>query len=117
VDKSSFFSSVNLFIAPNGGWNPNVLWMRDEACLVELHLIKLDSWLQMFGLSTLFKRGHFHNVTGDFRPLGNLTATSVHKPRNYRGVTDGRLAGSRVAPAVAKALRGHPDCSRFLEDE
>ena len=52
VDQARLFSGSSLLLAPNGGWMPNVVFMPSQACLVELHLYRKDSWVEMFGLSS-----------------------------------------------------------------
>ncbi|KAL3930993.1 MAG: hypothetical protein SGBAC_011517 [Bacillariaceae sp.] len=114
-DQVQLFSSSDLLVAPNGGWSPNVLWMKDDACLTELHFEKEDSWIKMFGLSNIFEKGHFATVTGNFR---FPNATKVKRGgRNKRDGKDGTFSGERLAPALLRALRcSHaPPCALFLK--
>ena len=57
VGQVELFNTAALLIAPNGGWAPNVLWMSDTACVLEIHLYRDDSWIDMFGLVRLLEPG------------------------------------------------------------
>jgi Glycosyltransferase 61 len=93
ADQVELFSGAALLIAPNGGWAPNVLWMSDAACLLEIHLYHTDSWIKQFGLASLFRPEHFVTVTG-----------------NYHNEFQGDL----FAFDLARALRKSRGCRRFL---
>lgn len=105
------FAEADLLIAPNGGWSPNVLWMHDDACLVEVHLYKTDSWIQMFGLHNVFKSSHFITVTGDYHDPNKARVR-----RKYRVGGDDNILGSLLAPDIEKTLRKNTQspCNRFL---
>ena len=106
-------ASADLLIAPTGGWAPNILWMSNEACLVELHLYKEDSWINKFGLVDLFEGGRFMTVTGDY---SDPKAERI-KRSGRKGGGDDTILGSLVAPDVENALRkSSTACSRFLRD-
>lgn len=110
-EQARVMSEADLFIAPNGGWAPNVLWMHDSACLVELHLYRVDSWIAMFGLSTIFPEGNFMTVTGDYK---DPAKPKIERPGRNGG--DDEILGSRVAPDIRNALSKSPQCKRFLKD-
>jgi hypothetical protein len=111
-EQVAMFGKADLFIAPNGGWTPNVLWMKDTACLIELHLYKTDSWLLMFGLSSLFPPTHVQTITGDYHN------SSIYGPRlqmRNRNGGDDEIQGSMVIVDIIQQLKQHsPDCQRFL---
>jgi hypothetical protein len=105
------FANADLLIAPNGGWAPNVLWMSNVACLVELHLYREDSWLNMFGLGKLFEDGRFMAVTGNY---SDPNAERIKRPSRKGG--DDMILGSLVATDIKHALRKSSTCVRFLKD-
>ena len=112
-DQVELFASADLFIAPNGGWNPNVLWMSNEACLVELHLYREDSWLNMFGLADLFEKRRFMAITGDY---SDSNAQRIKRP-GRKGGGDDMIFGSLVASDIENSLRmSSTTCSRFLKE-
>ena len=112
-DQVELFDSADLFIAPNGGWNPNILWMSNEACLIELHLYREDSWLNMFGLVDLFEKGRFMAITGDY---SDSNAQRIKRP-GRKGGGDDIILGSLVVSDIENALRmSSTTCGRFLKD-
>ena len=103
------FAQADLFLAPNGGWAPNVLWMKDTACVVELHLYKTDSWIEMFGLKLLFRKDAFLTVTGDYK---DPNLPRVDRPKRNGG--DDAILGSRVSADIRQVLGESASCRRFL---
>jgi hypothetical protein len=113
LEQVAMFSMADLLIAPNGGWTPNVLWMKDTACLVELHLYNENSWLVLFGLSSLFQPAHHVQiVTGDYHN-STINGPRVILPNRNGG--DDEIQGSMVIADVVKKLKQSPDCQRFLK--
>ena len=109
-DQVRLFSGAALLIAPNGGWKPNVLRMSDTACLLEIHLYKIDSWIEMFGLASLFEPRRFMTVSGNYH---NETA-SPRTVRPHRKGGSNEIQGALLGPDVAQALRKSHGCRRFL---
>ena len=73
----SLFASAQLLVAPNGGWNPNALWMPSDACVVEAHQYVQDSWLGFglyLGLGELLSAIGFERIHGHFLQQGHHDA-------------------------------------------
>lgn len=112
LEQVALFGMADLLIAPNGGWTPNVLWMKDTACLVEIHLYKTNSWLVKYGLSSLFQpTHHVQIVTGDYHNA-TLYGPAVIIPNRHGG--DDEIQGSMVIADIVRQLQQSPDCQRFL---
>jgi hypothetical protein len=109
-EQVAFFADIDLLIAPNGGWAPNVLWLPPEACLVEIHLYRLDSWIRMFGLESVLGPGRFLTVTGDY---SDPNVARLNR-RNRKGGDDDILS-ERLAPDLRSALQKSPACRHFLK--
>ena len=115
AEQVRLFSRIALLVAPNGGWIPNVLWLPSNACVVEAHLYRLDSWLLNFGLAGgALSDGAVLTVVGDYH---NRSVPKM-RPRPQRVHTGGddALLGSHLAPDIAAALRNHSRCQRFLNN-
>ena len=108
----ALFARADLLIAPNGGWTPNVLWMKDTACLVEIHLYDTNSWLVKHGLSSLFVPGTIQVVTGDYHN-STMYGPRVQYPNRHGG--DDEIQGSMVISDIVRHLTSSPDCQRFLK--
>jgi hypothetical protein len=109
-DQVRLFASVDVLIAPNGRWSPNVIWMPQDACIVELHLYKIDSWIQMFGLHRRFQQGNFMTLTGDYS-APNVTRVD----RFFRRGGDDALMGTRLVSDFLKLGHANERCpGRFL---
>eukprot|EP00931_Biecheleriopsis_adriatica_P071740 TRINITY_DN45653_c0_g1_i1.p1 TRINITY_DN45653_c0_g1~~TRINITY_DN45653_c0_g1_i1.p1 ORF type:complete len:199 (+),score=5.41 TRINITY_DN45653_c0_g1_i1:308-904(+) len=80
ADQARFFSSFAVFLAPNGGWVPNTIFMARDSCIIELHMYVRDSWLVDFGLGASVAEVIL--VIGDYR--------DPKKPRTYH---KGRVGG------------------------
>lgn len=111
VEQVEMFAGAALLLAPTGGWVPNLLWMSDAACLVEVHLYDADSWIQYFGLSHLFRPGNFIKVTGNYH---DKRATGAKVKRAKRQGGDDEIQSKLLAPDLVRALRKSPNCRRFL---
>lgn len=109
-DQVELFNSAALLIAPNGGWAPNVLWMSDEACLMEIHLYRTDSWIRSFGLASLFETGNFMTVTGNYHD----ESASPRVVRPHRRGGDDEIQGELVVEDLVRALQKSQNCRRFL---
>lgn len=107
--QAVLFSRVDMLVAPNGGWAPNVLLLPPSACVVELHQYTEDSWLKNFGLAAAI--GDLITVTGDF-----------HDPRKRkmpprsgrRGGDDALVSNAKLWSAVERAVVKSPRCRHFL---
>jgi Glycosyltransferase 61 len=111
-EQVAMFALADLLIAPNGGWTPNVLWMKDTACLVEIHLYDTNSWLVKYGLSSLFQPAHHVQiVTGDYHNI-TINGPRLNLPNRHGG--DDEIQGSMVISDIVHKLQQSPDCQRFL---
>ena len=110
-EQVAMFGMADLMIAPNGGWTPNVLWMKDTACMVEIHLYDTNSWLVKHGLASLFQPTHVHILTGDYHNY-TLYGPRLQLPNRHGG--DDEIQGSMVVADIVQQLQQSPDCQRFL---
>jgi uncharacterized protein involved in tolerance to divalent cations len=111
-EQVAMFGMADLLIAPNGGWTPNVLWMKDTACLVEIHLYDTNSWLVQNGLASLFQPAHHVQVvTGDYHN-STVYGPRLQLPNRHGG--DDEIQGSMVISDIVQQLQQSPDCQRFL---
>lgn len=72
ISQVALFSQTDILIAPNGVWVPNVMFMK-AAVILELHLFRVDSWLNQFGMtpddcSVVTITGNFTHAGAPFRP-------------------------------------------------
>jgi len=110
-DRITLFAAADLLIAPSGVWAPNVLWMKDGACMVELQQYRLNSWLRRYGMESLFERGHLITLTDNY--FNKSEPDKKWIPRQWGGLDD--FQGELVAPDLKRALRRSRKCSRFLK--
>ena len=110
-DQITLFATADLLIAPSGVWAPNVLWMKDGACMVELKQYRLNSWLRRYGMESLFERGHLITLTDNY--FNKSEPDKKWIPRQRGGLDD--FQGELVAPDLKRALRRSRKCSRFLK--
>jgi hypothetical protein len=108
-EQVAFFADIDLLIAPNGGWAPNVLWMPPEACMVEIHQYRLDSWIHMFGLERVLGPGRFLTLTGDY---SDPNVKKLNRPGRNGG--DDNISSERLAPDLRSALQKSAACQHFL---
>ena len=72
ISQVALFSQTDILIAPNGGWIPFVMFMK-AAVILELHLFRVDSWLNQFEMtpddcSVVTITGNFTQAGAPFRP-------------------------------------------------
>jgi len=111
ADQIALFASIDLLIAADNGWAPNVLWMKDGACLVELQQYRRNSWLRLYGMEKLFERGHLMTLTGNY--FNKSQPDKKWIPRQWGGLDD--FQAELLVPDVRRALRRSRKCRRFLK--
>lgn len=112
----ALFASAKLLVAPNGGWNPNALWLPSDACVVEAHQYVRDSWLA-FGLH--LGLGELLQVVGNYstgpRKTFMCALNATHsRPCRRIGGDDDFTAAEKLAADVQDALKRSLRCRRFL---
>jgi hypothetical protein len=108
-EQVELFAGISLFVAPNGGWSPNVLWLPDDVCVIELHLYREDSWIKMFGLEKVFAPAHFITVTGSY---SDTTKPRLQRKNRIGGDDD--IMGDRVVADLKQTIEKNPACKQFL---
>ncbi|CAJ1449572.1 unnamed protein product [Effrenium voratum] len=111
VAQAQLFASAGLLLAPNGGWAPNAVFMGSDACLVELHQYKMDSWIVMFGLAKTLAEVLL--VVGDYR---DPKAQKIVRRGRVGGDDDFLVTGARnnLYTDIFRAMASSRVCAKFL---
>ena len=110
VDQARFFSGASLILAPNGGWMPNVIFISPAACVIELHLYRKDSWIEMFGLSHTI--AELLLIVGDY---SDPSKPRLIRPKRVGGDDDFLVTGGRdnLFRDIAKRMKRSRVCKRY----
>ena len=111
LEQARFFSSFAVVLAPNGGWAPNVLFMASDACLIELHLYRRDSWAKDYGLGG--EIGEILLITGDYH---DPKKPILHRRGRVGGDDDILVTGGKdnLLNDVRRSMAKSHVCKQYL---
>ena len=111
VQQARFFSSAAAVLAPNGGWAPNALFMASDACLIELHLYKEDSWVVDYGLG--HEIGEVLLIVGNYR---DPTKQRIIRRARVGGDDDFLVTGGKdnLFNDIRRKMRRSRVCKQYL---